>query len=87
MISYWEYYGTDIDGNRSLKVLQHELTAEDTGYIREEIFIKLREDEYDYSDSIMVTLISHMGEVVDFEVEINEYITKNEFDSAQRNTQ
>jgi len=85
MISYWEDYGQDIDGNRGLKVLRHEVTDEDTADIRDEIFNNLREDKYSYTDSMMITLSFHMGGEVDFEVEISEYITESEFDKVQNN--
>jgi len=85
MISYWEHYGADADGNRSARIRVHDLDSDDEDDIREEIFVHLMEDEYDYNDTVKVTLSSHMGEEVEFEVDISEYLSEEEFNKAQSN--
>jgi len=85
MISYWEDYGCDADGNRSARIRMHEIDSEDDEDIKDSILVQLMEDEYDFNDSITVTLSSHMGEEVDFEVDISTYLSEEEFNKVQFN--
>ena len=77
-------WGRDIDGNRGTTLVEHELDNGDTPEIREELFRILREDEYEYKDEVWVQLMCPISEeMIDFDVDIAEYITKAEFDSVQ----
>ncbi len=77
-------YGSDIDGNRGTTVRDYELDNDDTSAVRQEIFDILKERDYDYSDSVAITLICPITEQdIQFDVEISSYITKREFNLAQ----
>jgi len=81
MISYWENFGEDIDSNRGKKVLIYELTNDDTPAIRNELYRLLRQDEYKYSDTVWIQLLDPAtGDMIDFEVEISEYISREQFE-------
>jgi len=89
MVSYVDKnYGADADGNRGITVIDYELTTDDTPAIREQIFDLLGKNCYDYTDSITLFLIDPIAEnEIEFRVPIQEYITKNQFDKIQGNTE
>ena len=68
--------------DRNTKLPGVGLLTSDTPAVRKEIFRLLRDDVYSYNDSIWIQLMSPLKHLVDFDVLINEYITKKEFEAA-----
>ena len=81
-------YGSDIDGNRGTTTVEYELTSEDTQEVRDQIFRLLEEDEYEYTESMHIYLMcDYTEEMIEFSIEIAEYMTKVEFDNEQKEFQ
>ena len=75
---------SDADGNRGTTTVEYELTSEDTQEVRDQIFRLLEEDEYEYTESMHIYLMCEIAEeMIGFDIDIAEYITKAEFDSTK----
>lgn len=76
MRAYYENYGKDIDGNRCVRTLIHELTKDDEEEIKaqvQEYLSTLEEDEYP-DDTLEVVLVSPITEEdVYFTIKIKDY--------------
>ena len=76
MRSYIESYGQDIDGNRGVRTLIHELTKDDDEEIKAQVqeYLSTLESAEDPDDTLEVVLISPTTEEdVYFTIKIKDY--------------
>lgn len=81
MIEYKDTnYGADADGNRGITIWEYEIEDEDFEEIKEQISTQLWEDCIPYTSTTTIYLESQStGEKIDFEVEVSEYLTQEEY--------
>ena len=76
MRAYYENYGEDIDGNRGVRTLIHELTKDDEEEIKAQVqeYLSTLEEDEDPDDELEVVLISPVTEEdVYFTIKIKDY--------------
>ena len=76
MRTYYENYGEDIDGNRSVRTLIHELTKDDDEDIKAQVqeYLSTVDEDDDPDDELEVILISPVTEEdVYFTIRIKDY--------------
>lgn len=76
MRAYYENYGEDIDGNRGVRTLIHELTKDDEEEIKAQVaeYLSTVEEDEDPDDELEVVLISPVTEEdVYFTIKIKDY--------------
>ena len=76
MRSYYENYDEDIDGNRGVRTLIHELTKDDDEEIKAQVqeYLSTLEEDEDPDDTIEVVLICPITEEdVYFTIKIKDY--------------
>ena len=76
MRTYYENYGEDIDGNRGVRTLIHELTKDDDEDIKAQVqeYLSTVDEDDDPDDELEVVLISPVTEEdVYFTIRINDY--------------
>ena len=76
MIAYYENYGEDIDGNRGVRTLIHELTKDDDEDIKAQVaeYLSTLEEDEDPDYELEVVLISPITEEdVYFTIKIKDY--------------
>ena len=76
MLSYYENYGQDIDGNRGQKMLFHETDKDDEDEIKAQVqeYLSTLEEDEDPDDTIEVVLICPLTEEdVYFTVKVGSY--------------
>ena len=76
MRTYYENYGEDIDGNRSVRTLIHELTKDDDEDIKAQIeeYLSTVDEDDDPDDELEVVLINPVTEEdVYFTIRIKDY--------------
>ena len=76
MRAYYENYGEDIDGNRGVRTLIHELTKDDDEEIKARVqeYLSVLEAAEDPDDTLEVLLVSPITEEdVYFTIKIKDY--------------
>ena len=76
MRTYYENYGEDIDGNRGVRTLIHELTKDDDEEIKAQVqeYLSTVDEDDDPDDELEVVLISPVTEEdVYFTIKIKDY--------------
>jgi len=81
MIEYKDTnYGVDADGNRGITIWEYEIEDGDFEEIKEQIIMQLWEDCIPYTSTTTIYLVSQStDEEIDFEVEVSEYLTQEEY--------
>ncbi len=75
MHCYKELYGADYDGNRGVRIINAELTADDEDDIRNQIILQYEPGKLDY----IVTLYCHQYDTEhEFDVSASEYFDEFE---------